>query len=234
MRIGWGLMKRYLIPILLVLILASTILGCASHNSQPVKQTTKPSAELITYFAKEELIIGRNSETLEAVNNSMEALSLEEDKPCPDNPSKTQLEAIEPGKPPKPIGMTGMTVEAIKESLSAPRVLEPIIPSGLKQALTSGVATLDWALERLNAELLDHKGLNPPEEATTYHGLMVEILLKEQAINTYFRSNYVSLLTSGSVDVEALDRLKEELTEWERLWPLYVYEMDKLSKKVGK
>lgn len=223
-------MRRYLVLIYLVIILIFTMAGCAQQNPKTVKQ---PSAELIAYFDKEELIIERNSETLDAVSKAMEAITLEGDKPCPDDPSKTQLEAIEPGKPPEPIGMVRMTIEAIKQSLAAPRILEPIIPSGLKKALTSGVTTLDWALERLNAELLDHKGLNPPEEAMTYHGLMVEILLKEQA-NTYLRSNYVSLLTNGSVDSEALDRMQIELTEFERLRSLYEYELDKLSKKVGK
>ncbi len=226
-------MKQYLLYMVLVVILTSSMAGCSQQNPSTATQTTKqPSTELITYYAKEELIIERNSETLEAVNNSMEALSLEEDKPCPDDPSKTQLEAIEPGKPPKAIGMVAGTKEMVIAALSAPRVLEPSIPSGLKQALTSGVAALDWALERLDAELLDHVSLNPPIEATTYHGLMVEILLNEQAINSYFRSNYVSLLTNGCVDVEALNNIKVPLATSERLWPLYQYELDKLSKKV--
>jgi hypothetical protein len=220
-------MKPYLTPILIILVLISgTLVSCGQKES---------TAKLIAYLDEEQPISERHVVTLQATSEAMKTISLEAKKPSPDDPSKTQLEAIQLPKPPQPTGIQRITVEAIKEALQAPKTPpEPIIPSGLKEALTSGVNTLDWALERMKSEILDYRKLSPPTEAATYHGLTVEVLLKEQGIYNDIRSNYKSLLCYGYSDVEALDRVKKELTERERLWSLCKYEQDELFKKVGK
>lgn len=233
MNIEWESLKRYLIPIVVVLILSSSMVGCGQQ--EPKQAAKQPNTELIAYFTEEQPIIERHNETLHAISKAIETISLEAEKPSPDDPSKTQLEAIELPKPPKPTGMKVITVEDILKALSAPKTpTEPIIPSGLREALTSGIHTLDWALERMDSEIRDYQRLNPPPEAKTYHGLTVEVLLKEQAIYNDIRSNYRSLLSYGYSDVEARNRVKKELTERERLWSLCKYEQDELFKKVGK
>ena len=65
------------------------------------KQST---AELVAYFTEELPIIERHSETVEAISEATEAITLEAEKPVSPNDespvsSKTQAEAIEPPKP---------------------------------------------------------------------------------------------------------------------------------------
>ncbi len=177
------------------LILTLGMVGCAQQES---KQTVKqPPSELITYIAKEKPISERHLETLQVISKAIKAISLEAEKPSLDNPSKTQIEAIELPKPSPPTSIQTLTVEALVRSLTGPKTPpELIIPSGLKEALTSGIDTLDWALEQMDSEIRDYQRLNPPPEAKTYHGLTVEVLLKEQAIYSNIRSNYISLLSN--------------------------------------
>ncbi len=221
-------MKRYLIPIMIILVLVSGASAGCGQDEQ--------TAKLITYLDREQLISERHIETLQAINNAMDAISSEAEKPSPDDPSKTQLEAIE-----LPRGHTGnvtlkvATAEDIIKALTTPKTTpEPIIPSGLKEVLTSGIDTLDWALERMEAEIRDYQSLNPPPEAATYHGLTVEAWLKQQAIYNDIRSNYRSLLSYGYSDVEALNRVEKELTEMDRLWSLAQHEWEEIVGKVGK
>lgn len=225
-------MKRYLILILIILALTpGLVVGCGEKQS---------TAELITFLATEEPIIKRHNETLDTISKAMEAITLEAKKPAtpkdePSASSKTQLEAIEPPKPATnvPVSMYQLSTEEIIKALTTPAPKsEPTIPSGLKEALTSGVDTLDWALERMDSEIFDYKRLSPPPEARTYHGLTVEILLKERAIYNDFRSYYRSLLSYGYGDDEALDRAKKQSVERQRLWLLAQYELDDLIQRI--
>lgn len=180
------------------------------------------------YLAEELPIIQRHNETLYRANKAMEAIASESEKPAtskdkPSASSKTQMEAIETPEPPHsvPVPLHILTREEVLRSFSTrPLPNKPTIPSGLKEALTSGVDTLDWALNRIDSEILDYKRLNPPSEVRTYHGLMVETWLKEQAIYTHMSSNYISLLSYGHADDKALDRLKRLSEERQILWLL--------------
>ncbi len=226
-------MKRYLILILVAtLVLASGLwIGCGQ------KETT---AELIAFLATEEPIIERHAETVDAINKATEAITSEAEKPVTPKDessasSKTQMEAIEPPKPSGgvPVSIHSLSAEEIIRSLKTPiPTPKPTIPSGLKEALTSGVDTLDWALEQIDSEIVDYKRLNPPPEARVYHGLTVEILLKEQAIYNDIRSHYRSLLSYGYGDDEALDRVKKLSEEVSRLHLLVQYEWDDLIQRI--
>ncbi len=226
-------MKQHFILILMaILVLTSGLwVGCGQKRS---------TAELIVFLAAEEPIIKRHNETLDTISKAMEAITLEAKKPATPKDessasSKTQLEAIEPPKPPggAPVPLGSLTTEDIIKALKTPPPTpKPTIPSGLKEALTLGVDTLDGALERMDSEILDYKRLKPPPEARTYHGLIVEILLKEQAIYTQIHSNYSSLLSYGYADDKALDRVKKLSEERERLWLLAQYELDDLIQRI--
>ena len=89
--------KRYLIPIVIVLVLASGVLiGC---SSVPPSEPTPTKTPIEIYLNQALPIIDRHNETLEAIDRAMEAIASEAEKPSADDPSKTQLEAIELPKP---------------------------------------------------------------------------------------------------------------------------------------
>ncbi len=220
-------MKRYLIPIIAILVLASGLVVGCGHNES--------TAKLIAYLDEGQPIIERHAETLRAINKAIETISLEGKKPSPDDPSKTQLEAIELPKPVSASTIQRVTVDSILRALTAPKTQpEPIIPSGLKEALISGIDTLDWALERMDSEFKDYQILNPPPEAMTYHGLVAEVFLKERAMFDDIRTNFRSLLSYGYGDAEALHRFTESSVERDRLQSLFQVEWEEIARKLEK
>ena len=221
-----GKMKRYLLLIIILALTLGTLVGCGRNES---------TAKIIAYLNEEQPINKRHMETLTAISKAIETITMEAEKHNPDDPSKTQLESIALPKPSAPNTVGKITVEGIVRSLTRPKTPpEPIIPSGLREALTSGINTLDLAIKQIDSEIIDYNKLIPPPEAMTYNGLIVAILLKELAINNDILSNYRSLLSNGYSDVVALDRVQKGNTERGRLWWLYKYELDELLKKAGK
>ena len=180
-----GAMKRYLIPILIILVLASgMVAGCTCVRITSQKQST---AELEDYLAKASPIMKRHAETTETGNEANRAF----------------LKVFASGNQ--------------KEVL---------------ETLTTYKDTLDWALSRVDSELLDFKKLIPPPEARTFHSLMIEGLTKEQdgLANTLFY--YSSVLRYGFGDSEALNRGNDQLLEAQRIWLQVQYELQDLLQKV--
>ena len=104
----------------------------------------------------------------------------------------------------------------------------------MKEALISGIDTLDWALERMDSEFKDYQILNPPPEAMTYHGLVAEVFLKERAMFDDIRTNFRSLLSYGYGDAEALHRFTESSVERDRLQSLFQVEWEEIARKLEK
>ena len=100
-------------------------------------------------------------------------------------------------------------------------------------ALTAYRDTLDWALNRVDNELLDYKKLMPPPEARELHSLMIDGLLKEQAGLTKQLSYYSSVLRYGFGDDKELDDGNELLFEANKIWLQAQYEFQDLLEKVG-
>ena len=121
-------------PIIIILVLTSgLVLGCGQNES---------TANLIAYLDEEQPIIERHAETLRVINKAIETISLEAKKSCPDDSLKTQLEAIELSKSPSATTMQRAIVESILQALATPEfTFEPIILSGLREALISGIDT---------------------------------------------------------------------------------------------
>jgi hypothetical protein len=213
-------MKRYLILILAILVLASGLAtGCGFVETTPQKQSRVEAAQLSAYITEELSITQRHRETFADVSKAIQAIYLEAKKPSPDDPSKTQSEAIDtkPEKPPA-LSLQALTVEELlKAKPVTPKPAKPVIPSGLKAALISGIDTLDWALERVDSEILNYEKRSPPPEAKTYHRLMREVLLKERKAYNEYRSYYNSFLQHGKGDIEALTKASEYSMESVRL-----------------
>ncbi len=99
-------------------------------------------------------------------------------------------------------------------------------------ALTAYRDTLDWALNRVDSELLDFKKLIPPEEARTFHSLMIEGLLKEQAGLTKQLSYYSAVLRYGFGNDKELDDGNALLAEAQKIWLQSQYELRDLLQKI--
>ncbi|MBN2074781.1 MAG: hypothetical protein JW762_04445 [Dehalococcoidales bacterium] len=222
-------MKRFLILILAILVLMSgATIGC---GTTPREQS---ESELEAYFAEELPITERRAETVTIVNKAIEEINLEFQKPVPDDPSKTQSETNEtdPEKPPS-LGLKRMTIDALLNAEPyTPKPTEPVIPSDLKTALISGTETLEWALERVDAEILDYKQLNPPPEAITYRGLIIEVLLKQRKAYEELLTYYNSFLQDGKGDIKALARADEYREESQRFLSLAIHELSQLLEEV--
>jgi hypothetical protein len=117
----------------------------------------------------------------------------------------------------------------------ANRAFLKVVASGnqkeVLKALTTYVDTLDWALSRVDSELLDFKKLIPPPEARTFHSLMIEGLTKEQDGLANTLSYYSSVLRYGFGDSEALNRGNDQLLEAQKIWLQVQYELQDLLQK---
>ena len=102
------------------------------------------------------------------------------------------------------------------------------------KTLTTYVDTLEWALGRTDSVLLDFKKLRPPPEVRTYHGLMIESLIKEQAALGDMLSYYSSVLRYGFGDDKILDRANEQFLEAQKLNLQAQYELQDLMEKTGR
>ena len=100
------------------------------------------------------------------------------------------------------------------------------------KALTKYVDTLDWALGRTDSVLLDFKKLTPPPEARTFHSLMIESLIKEQAGLGDMLSYYSSVLRYGFGDDEALNNANTLMLEAQKIWLQAQYELQDLMQKL--
>jgi len=80
-------------------------------------------------------------------------------------------------------------------------------------ALAEYVDMLDWALGTIDSLLLDFGKATPLPEATTYHSLTVERLLKEQAGLRDMLAYHSSVLRYGSGDADLLDKGNKQLSE---------------------
>ena len=101
----------------------------------------------------------------------------------------------------------------------------------LIKAFTTYVNILDWALNRVDSELLDFKNLIPPPEVRTLHNMMIEGLTKEQAGLTKHLSYYSSVLHYGSGNDKELDDDNRLLLEAQEIWLQAQYEFQDLSQK---
>ncbi len=97
--------------------------------------------------------------------------------------------------------------------------------------LTNYVDTLDWALGRTDSVLLDFKKLTPPPEARTFHSLVIESLIKEQAGLGDMLSYYSSVLRYGFGDDKALDNANTLMLEAQKIWLQSQYELQDLMQK---
>lgn len=222
-------MNRLLIPILIILVLASGLVSCAQQQSK---------VELRAYLIEEVYRLERQSQILKSLIKAMEAVDYEAKKPAtpkdePSSSSKTQMETIKSPKPVPPVPLHLLTPEEIVRALTTrAHTPEPTIPKGLKDALISKIAALDWAIKETDSLILDYKKVNPPPEVRTYHGLMVEVLLKRRAQFSEVRFYFSSLLSSGRGDNEASVRARNLFLEEKRLRQLAEHEFQDLLKKL--
>jgi len=100
------------------------------------------------------------------------------------------------------------------------------------ETLTDYKDTLEWALNRVDSVLLDFKKLIPPEEARTFHSLMIEGLTKEQYGLTKHLSYYSSVLLYGSGNDKELDDGNALLLEAQEIWLQVQYELQDLLQKI--
>ena len=103
----------------------------------------------------------------------------------------------------------------------------------LLKALAAYRDTLEWALNRVDQELLDYRKLMPPPEARQLHSLMIEGLLKEQAGLTKVLSYYSSVLLYGFANDSELDDGNALLLEAQNTWLQAQYEFRDLLEKTG-
>ena len=94
------------------------------------------------------------------------------------------------------------------------------------------VDTLEWALNRVDSELLDFKKLIPPPEARTFHSLMIDGLMKEQAALGDTLAYYSSVLLYGFGDDKALDNANTLMFEASNIWLQAQYELQDLMQKL--
>lgn len=102
------------------------------------------------------------------------------------------------------------------------------------KVLTNYVDTLKWALDRTDSVLVDSKKLMPPSEARTFHSLMVETLLKEQAGLTKQLSYYSSVLRYGFGNDKELDDGNALFLEAQMIWLKTQYELQDLLRKISR
>jgi len=86
------------------------------------------------------------------------------------------------------------------------------------ETLVSYKDTLEWALNRVDLELLDFKALTPPPQAMNVNSLMIDGLLKEQAGLTKQLSYYSSVLRYGFGNDKELDDGNKLLFDAQRIW----------------
>ena len=127
-------------------------------------------------------------------------------------------------------------VETTETTNRANRAFLTIVSSGnqveLIKALANYVDTLDWALDRTDSVLLDFKKFTPPPEARTFHSLMIESLIKEQAGLGDMLSYYSSVLRYGFGDDKALDNANTLMLEAKKIWLQAQYELQDLMQKL--
>ena len=171
-------MKRYFIPILAILVLASGLLpGCVRKRSV---------AELDTYMNQAMPILEQHAETTETTNMANRAF----------------LTALSSGNMAK-----------------------------TSEALTSYKETLLWAVNRVDAELSSFKKLLPPNEARTFHSLILDGLTKEQYGLTKQLSYYSSVINYGSGDAAELNDGNALMLEAQKTWSQAMYELQSLIQK---
>jgi hypothetical protein len=99
------------------------------------------------------------------------------------------------------------------------------------EALTSYKETLLWALNRVDSELSSFKKLIPPNEARTFHSLMLDGLVKEQYGLTKQLAYYSSVINYGSGDATELNDGNDLLLEAQKIWLQASYELQSLIQK---
>jgi len=100
------------------------------------------------------------------------------------------------------------------------------------KAVTTYKDTLEWALKRVDSELLDFKKLIPPAEARAFHSLMIDGLTKEQAGLGDMLSYYSSVLRYGFGDDTALDNANTLMLEAQQIWLQAQYELQDLMQNL--
>ena len=228
-------MKRYLI---IAVILGSVGFGNLIYNTIATKEAPEPTSSptlspVSSYFLDMLLIIERHAETVEAVNNAIVAVNSAAEEPTPDDPSKTQMEAIETPTESVggiPVSMHQLTIEEILKALGTPPPTpKPVIPSGLQEALTSGVNTLEWALDQVDSEIVDCGKLAPPPEAQNFHDLVVSYLEKERAAWEKLLSYNSSILSEGYGDETELNSANMVSLEARLIWLEARLELEELD-----
>jgi len=99
------------------------------------------------------------------------------------------------------------------------------------EALTSYKETLLWAVNRVDAELSSFKKLLPPNEARTFHSLILDGLTKEQYGLTKQLSYYSSVINYGSGDAAELNDGNALMLEAQKTWSQAMYELQSLIQK---
>ena len=127
-------------------------------------------------------------------------------------------------------------VETTETGNQANRTFLAAVSSGNQaeviKALTNYVDTLDWVLGRTDSVLLDFKKLTPPPEARTFHSLMIEGLIKEQAGLGDMLSYYSSVLRYGFCDDKTLNNANTLMLEAQKIWLQAQYELQDLMEKL--
>ncbi len=127
-------------------------------------------------------------------------------------------------------------VETTETTNQANRAFVAAISSGNQaeviEGLTNYVDTLDLALGRTDSVLLNFKKLTPPPEARTFHSLMIESLIKEQAGLGDMLSYYSSVLRYGSGNDKALNNANTLMLETQKIGLQAQYELQDLMQKL--
>jgi len=151
---------------------------------------------------------------------------------CGQKQSTTELRSyIEQGLP-----IMGRHTETTESTNQANRALLEALGRGSQKEVLKALTTyrdmLEWALIRVDSELLDFKALTPPPQARDFHTLMIDGLLKEQTGLTKLLSYYSSVLRYGFGDDKELEDGNRLLLEAQKSWLRAKYEMQDLMQKM--
>lgn len=193
--------------------------------------STSTLSPVSIYFLEALPIIERHAETVEAVNKAIEAINSGAEKPALDDPSKTQMEAIETPRPSGvPVSLHQLTIDDIIKSLTTPLPTpKPVIPSDLQEVLISGVDTLESAINCVDSEILDWERLTPPSEAQHFHDLILSYFKTERAGWDKLHSYNSSVLSKGYGDEQELDKANMLSLEARVIWLEACLALDELD-----
>lgn len=210
-----GKMKRYLILILAILVLASGAMAGCSKTLTPTQ----------VYLDQASPILKRNDETVKAVTEAIKAINATVPEPSIEKAGESNLTATQKSlegqakynKPTRlPVSISKLTTEELVRELTAPRNPNPeflVFPTGMKEALNTANRTLSESTQQVGAQLLDWRTLNPTPATEDYHNLVAQALQTQQDAWNKLNSYYASFLSIGSGDEKELDRANILLLE---------------------